>query len=178
MTMMLLYAVCVLLLATSGVAFGPQPELCTNTTYNLTGENFTFNSTGTVKVTFNDTNGRDPGTWYLSTTIKETTRTGRKNATSKISPSFDNKELLLEQFLSVPESWVGSDGGNNTSICVYTGTGINKTVEETGSCDGVVDDKCLKTMNKTPAPKNGSCDWDMDLLWNCKSTGFAQSNCM
>ncbi len=178
--MALLNTVYVLLFAAGSVAAGMNPgpasDSCPGSVYNLTGDAPKFNSTGTAQVTFNDTNGQDPGTWYVSTTIKETVKTGnsssKRNSSSPISSSFEDKALLLEQFLSVPESWVGSEGAKDTQLCIYMAFGLNKTTDKAGSCDGVLDDKCMKVFTSAPAPENGVCGLALSTTKDCGVATF------
>ncbi|CAN9407594.1 unnamed protein product [Alternaria sp. RS040] len=108
-----------------------------------------FNSTGTVRLASNPTHDDD---WYVSVTI-----TDRRNPRQIYGPSMPWQER--EAFLSVPDSLVGSQEGNQSEYCVYELPGQDaSSQEEAGNCSGVLSDDCIDALMKnTPIMSDGQC---------------------
>lgn len=111
----------------------------------------------------------DQGEWYLSYLLEDA------------RPGFVRYDdwataQLLQSFISVPESFIGSARGNETEACVYIMRGLNKTSEaEPGddaseSCKGVLSDECIELLQKAEGPTDGDCPNMMDIEDEC---GFA-----
>ncbi|KAG7148394.1 hypothetical protein HYQ46_002744 [Verticillium longisporum] len=87
----------------------------------------------------------------------------------------------LAVFLSVPQSFVGTETGNATRVCGYTMPGQNATsvgdASSEDSCSGVLSEERIEEALKTPMPpSDGSCP-ELDLGDKCDvSTGFRTSN--
>lgn len=67
----------------------------------------------------------------------------------------------LATFLSVPESFIGSQRGNQTNYCVYLMHDRNETSDtEPGdgnpSCSGELDDECITALQQAPPPTDCS----------------------
>jgi hypothetical protein len=69
----------------------------------------------------------------------------------------------LAVYLSVPESIVGTDEGNNTRFCAYVASGLNEASDaepgEDGSqsCNGVLSDECLRALRSARGPEEDGC---------------------
>ncbi|KAI4933149.1 hypothetical protein J4E85_003553 [Alternaria conjuncta] len=108
-----------------------------------------FNSTGTARLPSNPTHDDD---WYVSVTI-----TDRRDPNHIYGTEMPWQER--EAFISVPDSLVGSQDGNQTEYCVYELPGQDaSSQQEAGDCSGVLSDDCIDALMKnTPAMSDGQC---------------------
>ncbi|KAI4614465.1 hypothetical protein J4E83_007119 [Alternaria metachromatica] len=108
-----------------------------------------FNSTGTVRLASDQTHDDD---WYVSVTI-----TDRRDPNHIYGPEMPWQER--EAFISVPNSLVGSQDGNQTEYCVYELPGQDaSSQQEAGDCSGVLSDDCIDAlMQNTPVMSDGQC---------------------
>ncbi|CRK38804.1 hypothetical protein BN1723_015403, partial [Verticillium longisporum] len=133
--------------------------------------NRSWNATGTVAVPPLDNGDED---WFVSTTLTDIRST---------NVYFDGWPTAqdLAVFLSVPQSFVGTETGNATRVCGYTMPGQNATsvgdASSEDSCSGVLSEERIEEALKTPmTPSDGSCP-ELDLGDKCDvSTGFRTSN--
>ncbi|KAK2616694.1 hypothetical protein QQS21_000306 [Conoideocrella luteorostrata] len=103
-----------------------------------------WNSTGTMEFSFGQAGNVDPGKWYLTMTLLDTPY----YRAEKSDWTHGNYIQKFQIYLSLPASWVESDSGNETNLCMYFMQGFNKSAAATGAnpCNGVLSDKCITAM--------------------------------
>ena len=108
-----------------------------------------FNSTGTARLPSNPIHDDD---WYVSVTI-----TDRRDPNHIYGTEMPWQER--EAFISVPDSLVRSQDGNQTEYCVYELPGQDaSSQQEAGDCSGVLSDDCIDAlMQNTPVMSDGQC---------------------
>ena len=125
------------------------------------------NATGTTKFYVQDLGDDASEPWYYSLTLMD-------ERGSKYGP-------FINRWLSVPKSYMDSEFGKETSLCMYTSKGLNKSMknaEGDESCEGVVSDECLKAFSSVkPAsagepcpspPTRDACDDGIAIGWRRK----------
>ncbi|KAJ4144311.1 hypothetical protein LMH87_003201 [Akanthomyces muscarius] len=124
------------------------PEHCDLTIQQAAAGGF-FNSTGTGEIQFARQDSQHPlEPWYMTQTL---------HVTRDEKDAWRTQSLTV--FLSVPESFVGSDEANNTNVCAYRMRGLNATAHDDGSCDELLSDDCLDAIDDLPAmpDSDGNC---------------------
>jgi hypothetical protein len=108
-----------------------------------------FNSTGTALLASNILHDDD---WYVSVTI-----TDRRDPRHIYGTDMPWQER--EAFISVPDSLVGSQEGNETEFCVYELSSRDaSSQQEAGDCGGVLSDECIDALLKnSPIMSEGQC---------------------
>lgn len=95
-----------------------------------------FNVTGTTNFTLPQLTGNDDP-WYYHLILS--------------APTNDNpRDKFIERWLSVPESFLGSEVANRTLLCAYTIDGQDASLENkqgNDTCAGVISDKCKKSFD-------------------------------
>ncbi|KAF6813772.1 hypothetical protein CMUS01_12765 [Colletotrichum musicola] len=96
---------------------------------------------------------------------------------------------LLQSFISVPESFIGSARGNETDACLYIMRGLNKTSKaEPGddaseSCKGVLSDECIERLQKAEGPTDGDCpnmtdiEEECGIVYDSRAMNFSDASC-
>lgn len=111
--------------------------------------NGSFNSTGSAEFQLAMENDQDPlQPWYLTEALRDV----------PLNDNGTRGTQALTIFLSVPESFVGSEQGNNTKFCTYRMVGQNATAADDGSCDKILSTECLKAIDDIPAMKDNDDD--------------------
>ena len=110
-----------------------------------------FNSTGTIPVQFD--NQDDP--WQISLSLTDM-------RAERLWYGDYRSMQRLSLWVSVPESLVGIEKGNGTSVCAYTMSGKNATAtnstEPKGSCEGIISDDCFIEYSHVDSPlQAGRC---------------------
>ncbi|EEY23105.1 conserved hypothetical protein [Verticillium alfalfae VaMs.102] len=130
-----------------------------------------WNATGTIAIPPLENGDED---WFVSATL---TDIRRANVYFDGWPTAQD----LAVFLSVPQSFVGSETGNATRVCGYTMPGQNATAtgdaSSEDSCSSVLPEECIEEALKTPmTPSDVPCP-ELDLGDKCDvSTGFRTFN--
>ncbi|KAM0261549.1 hypothetical protein ACHAPA_009719 [Fusarium lateritium] len=123
---------------------------CPVTIRNIATENWLYNSTGTLPIEFE---GQDDS-WQISVTV-----TDRRAPNLWFGDRKSDQET--NTYLSVPESLIGSEKGNETFICLYMMPGFNQTAtnatEADDSCEGILGDECVEKFEKTPTADGQKC---------------------
>lgn len=124
-------------------------ERCQGPIDSIAKGNQYFNSTGTARLPSNQLHDDD---WYVSVTI-----TDRRDPNHIYGTEMPWQER--EAFISVPDSLVGSQDGNQTEYCVYELPGQDaSSQQEAGDCSGVLSDDCIDALMKnTPVMSDGQC---------------------
>ncbi|KAL0934773.1 uncharacterized protein CTRU02_209364 [Colletotrichum truncatum] len=127
-------------------------ENCPSAIQNIGGGRTQFNSTGTRPFKLIPNQEDD---WYLSYTL-----TDLRGENMKFGPWVTMQDLSV--YLSVPQSFIGTQQGNNTDFCMYLMPGRNDTLTYSGddasrSCEGVLSDNCIRALRSTPPPAEGDC---------------------
>ncbi|GAB1319749.1 hypothetical protein MFIFM68171_09959 [Madurella fahalii] len=155
-------------------------EDCPRPIQDIADDNTSFNSTGSASFSLGlggDAEGGEDeqqgGSWYLSYSL-----TDRRGDNINFGPWVTAQELNV--FLSVPESLIGTRQGNDTRFCMYLMPGQNKTSGDgSGSCSGVLSDKCLQALRNTPPPTEERCpqaDIEEQCGWRISVGRGAPSN--
>lgn len=86
-----------------------------------------------------------PAPWYMTMAMGD-------SLDKRLSPLTQHD---LASFLSVPEELALSGKGNMTNVCFYQARAVNKTMNDDGSCDGILSDKCIRALKTIPPPSMG-----------------------
>lgn len=117
------------------------PEHCDGTIKQV-ADGGVFNSTGTGKIEFalqDDQNPLEP--WYMTQALRDVPLNERGTRGTQAQTIF----------ISVPESFVGSEQANRTQVCAYRMVGLNATASDDGSCKEMLSDECLEAIDAAPA---------------------------
>ncbi|KAM3512176.1 hypothetical protein MY11210_004164 [Beauveria gryllotalpidicola] len=107
-----------------------------------------FNSTGETSFKL----AGQPDDWHLALTFRDERAQNTFYGASQTRQS-------LGVIVSVPESFPGSEAGNQTSLCVYRLEQQSAgAANEQASCTGILSDACISALNSVPAASDdGSC---------------------
>ncbi|KAH8176583.1 hypothetical protein LIA77_05001 [Sarocladium implicatum] len=131
---------------------------CPAGTEELADGQLAFNATKSASFELHTTLGE----WYLSLGLRDT------RAANLGFGDYESGQWL-EFMLSVPESLIGSQQGNNTEYCVYRFPARNETAdddEEPGSCKGVLSDDCVEAMENSQMSGDEGCP-SIDVSEEC-----------
>lgn len=154
------------------------PVGCGMHAQSIASGNAFYNSTGTTPFRLS---GQDK--WHLSYGLIDERR---ENSWWGGKPTMQT----LAVFLSVPESFIGSQRANNTEHCVYLMKGRNETSDaEPGdgneSCSGILPEACIDAVRSAAAPRDGDCP-RIDVgggcdggfyLWRSAPSNFSDATC-
>lgn len=131
---------------------------CPTGTESLATGELGFNATKSAGFTLQP----ELGEWYISLGLRDSRADNLHFGDARAGQ-------WLEVMLSVPESFIGSQQGNDTEYCMYRFPARNETAdedEEAGSCKGVISDDCVEAMQKSWMEDGNGCP-SIDVREEC-----------
>lgn len=106
-----------------------------------------FNASGTTEFYVQGLGDDASEPWYYSLTLMD-------ERGSKYGP-------YVNRWLRVPKSYMESEFRKDTSLCMYTSEGVDKSMENTqgnANCNGIVSDECTEAFSSVkPASAGQQC---------------------
>lgn len=130
---------------TLAAIFGAEPVWCKDAKSLTTCSTVMFDTLNTSGVVQFHPGDDLPAPWYMTMAMGDI----RDEIMTPLT------QQNLASFVSVPEELTGSGKGNVTNVCFYQMKGLNKTMNDDGSCEGLLSDKCVRALKNLPPPSEG-----------------------